>query len=170
MPDVRPLKDASLAAMTSLAPYSSTRFATDTATLAVFDPCALVHRATDDADWWSLPKDELLEVNAGNVLFVGLGSDGVYDCHIYRDPPSEVPPGSVVACIRNVIGSIYVGAGEEVPGDGMGPSTMHGGVLVPVPAGSLTVTVVRSSPTQLQVWVVPASSPPGNSFQNTLHV
>jgi hypothetical protein len=47
---------------------------------------------------------------------------------------------------------------------------MHGGVLVPVPAGSLTVTVVRSSPTQLQVWLVPASSPPGNSFQNTLHV
>ena len=156
--------------MTPPAPYTSIRFATDTATLAVFDPTALVHRAVDDCDWWTSPSSELLEVNAGNVLFVGVGSDGVYDCHIYRDPPSEVPPGAVSARIRNVIGSIYVGGGEEVPGEGIGPSTMYGGVLVPVPAGTLTVTVARLSPRQLQVWLASASCPPGNAFQETLHI
>lgn len=156
--------------MISSKPYTSTRFATDTATLAIFDPTALVHRATDDSDWWSLPQTELLEVNAGNVMFVGIGSDGVYECHIYRQPPPEALPNAVIAYIKNTIGSVYIGAGEEVPADGIGPSTMYGGVLVPVPAGTLAVTVASPSAGQIHVWLNPTSCPLGNAFENLLRL
>ncbi|WP_373275999.1 DUF6386 family protein, partial [Serratia marcescens] len=51
-------------------------FTTDTATLSIFDLVSLNHRVSDDADWWSIPEDELEEVNKGNVLFLNLGEDG----------------------------------------------------------------------------------------------
>ena len=53
-------------------------FVTDTATLCVFDLASLSHRLDDDADWWTVPGEELLEVNAGNVAFIGIGEDGKY--------------------------------------------------------------------------------------------
>lgn len=37
--------------------------------LVNFDLVSLNHRVSDDADWWSIPEDELEEVNKGNVLF-----------------------------------------------------------------------------------------------------
>ncbi|WP_276311056.1 DUF6386 family protein [Paenibacillus silvae] len=53
---------------------------TDTATLCCYDLAALEHRLEDTADWWSIPEDELQEVNAGNCLFLNLGDDGLYKC------------------------------------------------------------------------------------------
>lgn len=44
-------------------PYTKAKFGTDTATMTAFDPAALIHRCDDDADWWSVPGDEVLEVN-----------------------------------------------------------------------------------------------------------
>ncbi|WP_411735261.1 DUF6386 family protein [Paenibacillus sp. M2] len=52
---------------------------TDTATLCLYDLAALKHRAEDTSDWWSIPVDELAEVNAGHCLFLNLGADGVYE-------------------------------------------------------------------------------------------
>jgi hypothetical protein len=46
---------------------------TDTATVAVFDLEAIRHRMNDTADWWSIAEDEILEVNQGNIAFLGLG-------------------------------------------------------------------------------------------------
>ncbi len=53
-------------------------FATDTATMCVYDIGALKHRLNDTADWWSLPSEELAEVNNGNAAFINLQSDGKY--------------------------------------------------------------------------------------------
>lgn len=52
-------------------------FTTDTATICIYDIDALKHRLNDDADWWSVEKDELEEVNKGNVMFVNIGNDGI---------------------------------------------------------------------------------------------
>lgn len=49
---------------------------TDTATLCLYDLAALKHRVEDTSDWWSIPEDELAEVNAGHCLFLNLGADG----------------------------------------------------------------------------------------------
>ncbi|MBK4561781.1 hypothetical protein JJP84_24765, partial [Enterobacter hormaechei] len=49
---------------------------TDTATLVIYDLMSLKHRINDDADWWSLPEDEVEEINKGNVLFLNVGDDG----------------------------------------------------------------------------------------------
>lgn len=49
---------------------------TDTSTIAVFDLEAIRHRMNDTADWWSIADDEILEVNQGNIAFLGLGGMG----------------------------------------------------------------------------------------------
>jgi hypothetical protein len=36
-------------------------------------------------DWWSIPEDEIDEINKGNVLFLNLGSDGDYTVKIHDD-------------------------------------------------------------------------------------
>ncbi|MDR6110526.1 hypothetical protein QE451_002187 [Paenibacillus sp. SORGH_AS338] len=46
---------------------------TDTATLCIYDLQALKHRLEDTSDWWSIPEDELLEVNLGNIAFLNVG-------------------------------------------------------------------------------------------------
>ncbi|WP_429865035.1 DUF6386 family protein [Enterobacter roggenkampii] len=38
----------------------------------------------EDVDWWSLPEDEVEEVNKGNVLFLNLGDDGAYKVNIKK--------------------------------------------------------------------------------------
>ena len=63
---------------------------TDTATLVIYDLMSLKHRINDDADWWSLPEDEVEEINKGNVLFLNLGDDGNYKVDIKNDIGDEL--------------------------------------------------------------------------------
>lgn len=42
---------------------------TDTAALVIYDLMSLKHRINDDVDWWSLPEDELEEINKGMYYF-----------------------------------------------------------------------------------------------------
>lgn len=57
---------------------------TDSTTLVIYDLMSLKHRINEDVDWWSLPEDEVEEVNKGNVLFLNLGDDGVYKVNIKK--------------------------------------------------------------------------------------
>jgi hypothetical protein len=106
-----------------------TRFKTGTATLIVVDPACVRHRLNDDADWWSIPAEEVAEINRGNALFVNLGSDGVYDLAITSEPP---PSGvkRADALIRNESGRFFVGAGEYMTSEGMEPEAVYGNVFV----------------------------------------
>src|SRR5262245_63277791 len=67
------------------------KFVTGTATFAIFDPALLGHRFNDAADWWSVPWDEVAEINRGNMLTVALGSDGAYTVHFSSEPFSGAP-------------------------------------------------------------------------------
>lgn len=57
---------------------------TDTTTLVIYDLISLKHRINGGVDWWSLPEDEVEEVNKGNVLFLNLGDDGAYKVNIKK--------------------------------------------------------------------------------------
>jgi hypothetical protein len=61
---------------------SQFRFFTDTATLAVFDPERLKHRADAESDWWCLDFLQLEEIRSGSVALVALGGDGAYRVRI----------------------------------------------------------------------------------------
>lgn len=122
--------------------YARTTFSTDTATLAIFDPAALAHRIDDTADWWSISEDELAEINAGHVLFVGLGRDGNHELEVHRGLGQE-PGDALVARLQIRSGCLYVGAGEQVPAGGLGPETVYGGVLLFAEHGTCEVRLRR---------------------------
>lgn len=64
-------------------------FSTDTATLSIFDFISLNHRVNDTPDWWSIPSDEIDEINNGNVLFFNLGEDGDYFVEVVDNIKSD---------------------------------------------------------------------------------
>lgn len=117
-------------------------FQTGTATLAIFDLAAMQHRLTDTADWWSIAEDELQEINAGNIIFVGLGADGCYevavttrqtsaDCLLYLAVPS---------------GSVFIGAAEDTTADGLEPdqSVNTSGKIIDLAPGYYQVSICRN--------------------------
>jgi hypothetical protein len=116
------------------------RFVTDTATVCIFDPASLRHRLRNDADWWSLPEEELREVNEGTALFVGLGADGAYDIVVTL-------PGSFTAEVTAQLscppGRVFLGAAEEVTSDGLEPDCTRGGLFVDVAPGTYSVAIAR---------------------------
>src|SRR4051812_16615200 len=92
---------------------------TDVATICIYDPDRLKHRVNDD-QWGSYPEVAVDEMNAGNLMIVNIGSDGVYDLYVH-DGPVAYPECSVSARLACSSGKFYVGPGEGLPGFGYGP-------------------------------------------------
>ncbi|MGK8677809.1 DUF6386 family protein [Serratia marcescens] len=118
-------------------------FTTDTATLSIFDLVSLKHRVSDDADWWSIPEDELEEVNKGNVLFLNLGEDGQYTVRVV-DNISE----NYKSLFLNVpSGKVFVGAGEDTSGGDLEPdgSDYMSGVFLILDIGNYEVRFRKDS-------------------------
>lgn len=111
------------------------KFATDTATMCVFDPDCLKHRLEDDADWWTVPSAELEEVNQGNVAFLGLNQDGAYEFRIV----AELADAQIRVNLKVPSGRLFYGAGEEVTSDGMEPDCTRGGTFCDVEPGNYTL-------------------------------
>ena len=145
-----------------------TAIRTDTATLVVFDPARLEHRLDDAPDWWSIPWDDVKEINAGNVLFVSTGVDGDYLVHVYEEsPPVNVIPVAVQAVLACDSGSFFVGAGEYVSSGGLRPHTKYGGLFLRLPKGMYRVTVVHLIAYCLDVFVEPTGESPVNAFEDS---
>lgn len=148
-----------------------TAIRTDTATLAVFDPARLQHRLDDEPDWWSVPRDEVEEINRGNVLFVSTGVDGDYLIHVYQESlPPNVLPVAVQAILACESGEFYIGAGEYVPSGGLQPETKYGGLFLRLPKGNYRVSVVHLVAHCLDVFVELVSEPPVNTFTDSPRV
>jgi hypothetical protein len=144
------------------------RFKTDTATLIVVDPACVRHRLDDDADWWSIPADEVGEVNRGNALFVNLGSDGVYELDVTTEfPPSDAKRAD--ALIRNESGRFFVGAGEYMTSEGMEPEAVYGNIFVDRPPGTYRAVVWMIGST-LFVNLTPSAGPAVNALPATPRV
>jgi hypothetical protein len=117
----------------------SISFSTDTATMCIFDLAALKHRLSDDADWWSIPRAELEEVNLGNVAFLGLGEDGSYSVTIV----DHVDGPTISTNINVPSGQIFLGAAEEVTGDELEPEALRGGAFLRIPTGIYNIRAKR---------------------------
>jgi hypothetical protein len=105
---------------------------TDTATIAVFDLQAIRHRVSDAPDWWSIVKDELLEMNEGNIAFFGLGQDGSYTIKVVETIEGEADSLNLYF----PSGRVFVGAGEDTSGGGLEPDgseSIQGAILNFVP-------------------------------------
>ncbi|MDQ0252327.1 hypothetical protein J2W22_004415 [Sphingomonas kyeonggiensis] len=96
--------------------------ATDTATICIFDVGAMKHRVNDVGDWWSIPANELAEVQNGNALFLNLGTDGTYQLEIV----DEIDQSAVSFNLNTPSGRVFIGAGEEMSGGGFEPEGMSG--------------------------------------------
>lgn len=149
-------------------PYTTTRFDTDTATMAIFDPAALTHRCEDTADWWSVPSDEILEINQGHVLFVGLGADGCYEVEIFRKlGEAGLNSNYLSANLTILSGCLYIGAAEQVPAGDLGPETTFGGALIYAVRGNIEVRVYRLTPHKLVVEYESTSEDVLNEFTSS---
>ncbi len=99
------------------------KFATDTATLAIFDPVRMAHRFNDKCDWWCGEFRGLAELKSGAMVLASLGADGIYDVRITdgdltqdeRDYAADAIYGLGVEVISE---KLFIGPGECVPGGG----------------------------------------------------
>ncbi|HET6252410.1 MAG TPA: DUF6386 family protein [Tepidisphaeraceae bacterium] len=145
------------------------QFASDTATLCVFDLLALRHRLNDDADWWSIAEEELTEVNKGNAAFIGLGDDGVYVVEIGDGgETSEIAP-AVEIRLKFPSGRVFIGAAEEVTSDGLEPEGIRGR-LVSFQPGNYRITLARVEARRLRVQIIEDAVPAINDFREIARI
>ncbi|KPX20282.1 Uncharacterized protein ALO71_02615 [Pseudomonas amygdali pv. dendropanacis] len=90
---------------------------TSTATISIFDIDAIKHRVSDSPDWWSIVEDEILEINKGNIAFLGLGDDGGYTIKVSKTIEGEA--GALNLHFPS--GNVFIGAGEDTSGGDLEP-------------------------------------------------
>jgi hypothetical protein len=137
-------------------------FVTDTATLCVFDVASLRHRLADAADWWSIPEDEVAEVNMGNAAFLGLGRDGVYQVELVESLRTTNPIG-----LKIPSGNVFIGAGEEVTSDGLEPEGLRGGFIRLAP-GTYELHAKFVGPSEIQIAFYKTSKLVANRFSRPI--
>jgi hypothetical protein len=141
---------------------------TDTATLAVFDPSCLTHRLNQNDDWWSVPDQEINEVNSGNICIVGLDEDGIYDVDVkFGDITVQKP--SIESLLRGRR-RLYIGPGEDIVAGGIGPDQMRnpGGKFIDVTEGTYVIKVSRPSQFELLVVIDSRDTRAANNFKEQL--
>ena len=114
-------------------------FHTSTATVVIYDLESLKHRLDDEVDWWADPQAELDEINARNLLIVGLGFDGFYDLDIIEEERDAASYS-----LRFPSGKVFIGPGEALTGGGDEPDESCSGVFLNVTPGDYKVAVGRS--------------------------
>lgn len=147
------------------------KFATDTASISIFDEAALRHRLDGPADWWADPAAEVLEVNKGNVIFVDLGTDGTHTARVHTGAQRgevQSAPSQVGARIKCLSGRLFLGAGEETVGAGSGPDTNLGGRFLEVSPGVYHVALTRAGQFELEVMVEAVAGTAENFIQDSL--
>lgn len=139
-------------------------FVTDTATLCVFDVASLRHRLSDDADWWSIPEDEIDEVNRGNAAFFGLGRDGLYQVEVVESLRTTDPVRLIIPS-----GKVFIGAGEETTSDGLEPEGLRGG-FIQIDPGTYELHAKFVGASQIQVALYKTSEFIANKFTRPIRL
>lgn len=110
---------------------------TGTSTLSIFDLESLKHRMEDTPDWWGISKDDIDEINKGNVIFLNLGEDGAYNVELCNTLEEDF-----VSLFINVpSGSVFIGAGEDTTGGDLEPdgSEYISGKILDIPIGKYEI-------------------------------
>lgn len=141
-------------------------FVTSTASIAIFDPLVLKHRKGHQADWWTDWTQELDELNAGNLIVVGLGGDGKYE--VVFDEATRGNMHQVSALIACRSGNVFIGPGEDITGGGLEPvSRRTSGQMVAANCGTLRVTLAKAG-NRLSLSLLRVESEAMNSFDGQL--
>jgi hypothetical protein len=112
---------------------------TDTSTICIFDLVAMTHRKGDVGDWWSIPKDRVVEIKNRNALFIDVGDDGTYRVVISAEDGGE----SQGFCLATPSGRVFIGPGEEMSGADFEPDGNWGGFFISVEGPHQKVTARR---------------------------
>ncbi len=107
-------------------------FTTDIATFCVFDLLSLADHFDDVDDWWCTPRSEVDAVNAGKVIFVGLGADGNYRLKFV----DTVDSPAILLNLKVPSGRIFLGAADETTGGGLLPEGYRGGGFLDTAPGN----------------------------------
>lgn len=144
------------------------RLATSTASLCILDPSRMKHRVNDPPDWWSDFMVEIEEVNLGNAMIVGLGSDGNFVINV--GDGGDASKKSVSALIGNESGRVFVGPGEEITGGGFEPSTLRNrtGIFLDLEPATYRVTVTKHGANELSVWFAKVDAAASNAIEDQL--
>ena len=116
-------------------------FGTDVAMMCVYDPELLDHRTHDEADWIADDDALLMEMSAGNAIFVQLGSDGIYRLRVVDSQPDE--PAQASARLRCSSGHLLVDGAENVPAAGFTADRKRG-ILLSCEPGYYVVKVAAT--------------------------
>lgn len=133
---------------------------TDTATLCCYDLTSLKHRLQDTPDWWSIPNDELEEVNAGHCLFLNLGEDGTYEVHwkvqaVVLETGSEAEREKIYY-FQVPSGKVYLGSADDVSGGELEPDELSQGIFLQPSPGNYACTVFKKE-NQISVTIQPSN-------------
>ena len=115
-------------------------FSTDTASMCIFDFQQLKHRLVSSCDWWANRFEEIKELNKGNVIIIGLLSDGRYKYEFKEGSHFTTYTKSIVASLKCSSGRIFIGAGEDITGDDMEPDA-DDGYVVDIKPGNYAVQI-----------------------------
>ena len=146
------------------------QFVTGTATMCLFDLASLKHRVEEPTDWWSIPEDELAEVNAGHCLFFNLGADGLYEVSWSVDislSTRSVPEteGAQVFYLQVPTGNVFLGAAEDVSGGELEPDESCDGITLSLQPGNVACIVSREGD-QISLTIQPGAQ--GHNDLNSL--
>ncbi|QDV54019.1 DUF6386 family protein [Gimesia fumaroli] len=146
------------------------QFFTDTATLAIFDPQCLQHRAADIVDWWCDDVGQLEEVKTGVIALVSLGGDGVYQARITDDELTSDERDYAAELVENlgvdvVSGALFIGPGECLPGGDAQFSSVNEerGILLKIPNGKYCIEVYSIDWFESPRWWTENQQPPENA-------
>src|SRR5262249_60784719 len=112
------------------------------------------------ADWWTWPPDVLADLNAGNVVPVDPGADGVYHVTVHLDedrPAADADPvvSGLVGCDSGVL---FIGPGEDITGGGLEPV----GFRLPCPAGTYRAWGSAADECGVGGWLGAGAGAPGD--------
>lgn len=138
-------------------------FATDVATICVFDPERLKHRLSDVADWWTIDSQALEEINKGNAILLDVFSDGYYSIYIHDGPVSS-KDRAIEARINCPTGNLYIGPGEMVTGEGLEPDPELGGSMISIKSGNYLLTIANQGIHKIEIGIVTISNDYTNNF------
>jgi hypothetical protein len=144
-----------------------TTVTTDTATIVLFDPECMRHRLNDEADWWSLPQEELLEVNRANAAFMNVSADGRYELEVV--PHEGLVDADVELVVRNISGRFFFGVGEMMSSSGLEPEAEYGNVFFDAVPGSYLVRARQRGGT-VTVSLTPTDLDASNSFDDLVRL
>lgn len=100
-----------------------TRFSTDVATIAIFDPMTFDIHKDDEGDWWTGSLEDIKEVQDGKAAVISMGCDGTYVVRLTSEDLTELERRNAIDVLDNIgvevsSGKLYIGDGVNIPGGG----------------------------------------------------